>query len=95
MPPFNRRRQKRTIYLTEADEAAVVSIRKEMSLRTKASAIRYALREVERRFSQEPNSPSLLRLLDYLGSGLLLSEHDERNIHVLCRQVRREMDLTE
>ena len=92
MPPFNRQRKKRTIYLTEADEAAVECIRKEMSLRTKASAIRYALHEVERRLSHDPNSPALIELLKLVESPqLLLCDRDKDAIHRLCYQVRRDL----
>jgi len=91
MPPHNRQRQKRTVYLGPADETAIETIRQDRFLHTKAGAIRLAVRETERQINQAPSdrTVTILRLVEYVEALTLLSEQDKRRLDELCTEVRR------
>lgn len=91
---MDRERRKRTIYLGRKDEAAVAAIRQRVSLKTKASAIRWAIQETERRFTAGPSdtATATLRLVEYVESMTLLSDLDTRNLSTLCTKARSTLE---
>lgn len=91
MPPIPRYRKKRTVYLSQADEDAVKLICQRMGLRTKASAIRWAIRDTERRFTRPSATPACLALVEYVETLRLLSDKDAGQLQVLCRNARAEL----
>jgi hypothetical protein len=91
MPPTDRYRRKRTIYLSPSDEEAVETIRRTMSLNTRAGALRYAVRQTERRIDFVPDPTAALALIEYVESLKLLPERDLRRLTTLCRKARSEL----
>ena len=93
MPPYNRHRQKRTVYLGAKDEAAIKTIRQSRFLRTNASAIRFAVRETERRITKTPSRAvkAMVQLIECVEALPLLSEPDRIRLNGLCRRARTAM----
>ncbi len=90
MPPINRERRKRTIYLGPTEEAAVEVIRRKSSMNTKASAIRWAILTTERSIRKGPGevTTAAQRLIEYIEEMALLCDRDTRELHVLCTQLK-------
>lgn len=90
MPPIDRQRKKRTVYLGPDEQAALETVRRKSGMRTKASAMRYAILETERRLT-EVEQLAVLRLVRYVESLGLLSPRDEHRLQALCLAARREI----